>query len=160
MLKPESSLHLHWRSPFPEVKNGGLNFVLGGERDGTHWFGGDVIKEVGICSFFSKTERSFIWKKLLTRLMQFFSTWISFKNHSWTHQIIIILRLVSGHWFAWQVGVGGVFGEDYLRIDASHTLEASRCRRCIFELQVYIFYKIDPPLLKRWELYRWSKTIM
>lgn len=96
MLKPESSLHLHWRSPFPEVKNGGLNFVLGGERDGTHWFGGDVIKEVGICSFFSKTERSFIWKKLLTRLMQFFSTWISFKNNSWTHQIIIILRLVSG----------------------------------------------------------------
>jgi len=50
------------------VKNGGLNFVLGGERDGTHWFGGDVIKEVG---------------------------------------------------------VGGVFGEDYLRIDASHTLEGN-----------------------------------
>lgn len=27
------------------------------------------------------------------------------------------------HW-CWQVGVGGVFGEDYMRIDASHTLEA------------------------------------
>ena len=25
-----------------------------------------------------------------------------------------------------QVGVGGVFGEDYLRIDASHTLEVAR----------------------------------
>ena len=31
-----------------EVKNGGLNFVQGGERDGTHWFGGDVIKEAGL----------------------------------------------------------------------------------------------------------------
>ena len=28
-----------------------------------------------------------------------------------------------------QVGVGGVFGEDYLRIDASHTLEAGRSER-------------------------------
>lgn len=36
------------------MKNGGLNFVLGGERDGTHWFGGDVIKEVGSAGFFQK----------------------------------------------------------------------------------------------------------
>ena len=27
-----------------------------------------------------------------------------------------------------QVDVGGVFGEDYLRIDASHTLEVARAR--------------------------------
>lgn len=30
------------------MKNGGLNFVQGGERDGTHWWGGDVIKEAGL----------------------------------------------------------------------------------------------------------------
>ena len=42
--------------------------------------------------------------------------------------------------------MGGVFGEDYLRIDASHTLEASRCRivytlncKCIY------FTKLIPP---------------
>ena len=30
------------------MKNGGLNFVQGGERDGTHRWGGDIIKEASL----------------------------------------------------------------------------------------------------------------
>ena len=47
LLKRSRALY---RVTLAEVKSGALNLVQGGERDGTHWIGGTVIKEAGVCS--------------------------------------------------------------------------------------------------------------